>query len=149
MIEVFCWSACPPSQHDCLHILPSLSTHLCCPKSITATTTTNSSSGSSGSGSGGWPYALSLSSASIDSHTVFVLMAWHSFPPTLAEDREQYFGPRGTADVWLESEWDAGDDLEMERRALPDFGHETAEDIVWCHRTLAHHKLLATLMCSA
>ena len=56
--------------------------------------------------------------------------------PMLAEDREQYFGPRGTADVRLECEWDAGDDPEMERHALPNFAHETAEDVVRNHRTL-------------
>ena len=109
-IKVSCWSACPPSEHDCLRILPSLSAHLCRPKS-TASTNSNSSSGG--------PYALSLSSASIDGHTEFALAAWRSFsPPTLAEDREQYFGPRGTADVRLECEWDASEDPEMERRAL-------------------------------
>jgi hypothetical protein len=83
---------------------------------------------------------------------MFALMAWHSFLPTLAEDQldhEQYFGPQGTVDVQLESEWDAGNNLEMEWHVLPDFAHETAEDVVRHHHTLAHHKLLATLMCSA
>jgi len=30
-IKVFCLSGCPPSEQDCLCILPSLSTHLSCP----------------------------------------------------------------------------------------------------------------------
>jgi hypothetical protein len=81
----------------------------------------------------------------IDGHAEFALAAWRSFSlPTLTEDREQYFGPRGTADVWLECEWDAGDDPEMERHAQPNFAHETAEGIIRHHRTLAHHKPLTT-----
>jgi hypothetical protein len=56
---------------------------------------------------------------SIDGHTEFTLDAWRSFvPPTLAEDRNHYFGPKGGPDVRLECEWDANDDPEMERRAL-------------------------------
>jgi hypothetical protein len=120
---------------------------LCCSKSTA--TTSGSSSGGGGGGGGGRLYALSLST-SIDGHTEFVLVAWSSFsPPTLAKDCEQYFGPRGTADVRLECEWDAGDDLEMERHVLPNFAHEMAEDVVRRHRMLAHHKPLATYVCSA
>ena len=117
IIKISCWSVCPPSEHDCLRILPSLSAHLCRhPKNADTTksaTTNNSPNG------GGGPRALSLSSASIDGHTEFMLAAWRSFvPPTLLEDRDQYFGPKGGPDVRLECEWDADDDPEMERRAL-------------------------------
>ena len=109
-IKVSCWSICPPSEHDCLRILPSLSAHLC----------RESSSGTSGpTSSSNGPHALSLSSASIDGHTEFTLSAWRNFtPPTVTEDREQFFGPKTIPDVRLECEWDASDDPEMERRAL-------------------------------
>jgi uncharacterized membrane protein YgcG len=113
-IKISCWSVCPPSEHDCLRILPSLSAHLCREDpNRTAGTTTTTRSSSSG------PRALSLSSASIDGRTEFILSAWRTFtPPTAAEDREQYFGPKISPDVRLECEWDAIDDPEMERRAL-------------------------------
>lgn len=117
-IKISCWSICPPSKHDCLRILPSISAHLCREdpnRTTSPTTTTTRSSSSSSSG----PHALSLSSSSIDGRTEFILLAWHTFtPPTLTEDREQYFGPKISPDVRLECEWDAIDDPEMERRAL-------------------------------
>jgi hypothetical protein len=112
-IKISCWSVCPPSEHDCLRILPSLSAHLCREDPNTATGPTSNSSSSNG------PHALSLSSSSIDSRTEFILSAWRTFtPPTLAEDREQYFGPKIVPDVRLECEWDSIDDPEVERRAL-------------------------------
>ena len=79
---------------------------------------------------------------------MFALMAWHSFLLMLAEDRKQYFGPQGIVDVWLESGWDIGDNLEMKSCTLPNFMHKTAEDIFWHHRILTHHKPLTTLVCS-
>ncbi len=89
------------SQHNCLHILPLLSAYLCHPKSIT--TTNISSSSSSSNGSSGL-YALSLSFTSINSYTMFTLMAWCSFfLLTLTKDHKQYFSPQGIADVWLKS----------------------------------------------
>ena len=103
----------PPSEHDCLRVLPSLSAHLCREQSNdnnSSKTGTNDHDGSGG------PHALFLSS-SINGRTEFALAAWRSFvPPTTAEDREQYFGPKAVVDVRLE--WDASDDLEMERRAI-------------------------------
>jgi len=134
-IKVTCWSVCPPSEHDYLRVLPSLSAHLCQrppptpPPSLssssqnannkTSAAQSNSNSSNSGSGSDG-PHALSLSLESIDGRTELVLAAWRNFvPPTLTEDHEQYFGPRGAPDVRLVCEWDASDDdLELERRAL-------------------------------
>jgi len=116
-IRVSCWSICPPSEHDCLRILPSLSVHLC--REDARTSHPSPPAGDNGNGSGVGPHALSLSSTSIDGHTEFTLAAWRSFvPPTVAEDRDQYFGPKPAADVRLECEWDASDDPEMERRAL-------------------------------
>jgi len=48
-----------------------------------------------------------------------MLSAWRTFtPPTITEDRDQYFGPKIAPDVRLECEWDSIDDPEMERRAL-------------------------------
>ena len=114
-IKISCWSVSPPSEHDCLRILPSLSAHLCRedPNRTTGGPITASHSSSNG------PRALTLSSSSIDGRTEFILSAWRTFtPPTVSEDREQYFGPKITADVRLECEWDAIDDPEMERRAL-------------------------------
>ena len=109
-IKISCWSICPPSEHDCLRILPSLSAHLCREAPSRTPGPASSSNG---------PHALSLSSASIDGHTEFTLSAWRSFtPPSVTEDREQYFGPKIAPDVRLECEWDARDDPEMERRAL-------------------------------
>ena len=114
-IKVSCWSVCPPSEHDCLRILPSLSAHLCRhPKNADSTKSATNSPKSSGG-----PRALSLSSRLIDGHTEFMLAAWRSFvPPTLAEDRDRYFGPTGRPDVRLECEWDTHNDPERERRAL-------------------------------
>jgi hypothetical protein len=85
-IKTFGWSVCPSSEHDCLRILPSLSAHLY-RKDPNRTTTTRGSSSSSG------PHAASLSSALTDGWTEFILSAWRTFtPPTVTEDREQYFG---------------------------------------------------------
>jgi hypothetical protein len=62
---------CPPSELDCLRILPCLSAHLCRedPNRTTVTTTTRSSSSG--------PRALSLSSVSIDGWTEFILSLVH------------------------------------------------------------------------
>jgi hypothetical protein len=121
-IKVSCWSVCPPSEHDCLRVLPSLSAHLCRrppPPPPPQNADTKPSAEPSSSGSDG-PHALSLSLESIDGRTELGLTAWRDFvPPTLIEDREQYFGPRGASAVRLECEWDASDDdLEIDRRAL-------------------------------
>lgn len=129
-IKVTCWSVCPPSEHDYLRVLPSLSAHLCqrpplpppsssSPSSQNANIKNSATQSNSNSGGGG-PHALSLSLESIDGRTELVLAAWRNFvPPTLTEDREQYFGARGGPDVRLVCEWDASDDdLELERRAL-------------------------------
>ena len=114
IIKVSCWSVRPVSELDCLRILPSLSAHLRRhPKNADSKKPAIISPDGSG------PRALSLSSTSIDGHTEFILDAWRSFvPPTLAEDRNHYFGPKGGPDVRLECEWDANDNPEMERRAL-------------------------------
>ncbi|KAH9035678.1 hypothetical protein EDB84DRAFT_1484778 [Lactarius hengduanensis] len=100
VITVRCWSVSPPSELDCLRVLPSLATHL-----------------SRSTGSGG-PRALALSSASSDGRTLLTLTAWRAFAtPTVAEDCETYAGPRASPDVRLDCEWDAGDP-DMEQRAL-------------------------------
>ena len=113
-MKVCCWSTQPHSELDCLRILPLLSVHL------SRTGPAISVRKGTTSGTGG-PHALTLSSAAApddDGRTLFVLSAWRAFTrPTVAEDREQYFGPKGAPDVRLECEWDAGDP-EMERRAL-------------------------------
>ncbi|KAI9463936.1 hypothetical protein F5148DRAFT_1286004 [Russula earlei] len=115
-IKVLCWSVRPPSEHDCLRVLPSLSAHLCREDARVGRPPAGAV-GPRGSAHG--PHALSLYSASIDGHTEFSLAAWRTFvPPTVAEDRDPYFGPKPAADVRLECEWDASDDPEMERRAL-------------------------------
>jgi F-box-like len=117
-IKVSCWSVFPPSEHDCLRVLPSLSAHLCRGNNNSNDNKKTRNANTNGSSSGG-PHALSLSSSSVDGRTEFALSAWRCFePPTVAEDREQYFGPKCFADVRLECEWDASDDPEMERRAL-------------------------------
>ncbi|KAH9176104.1 hypothetical protein EDB89DRAFT_201167 [Lactarius sanguifluus] len=100
VITVRCWSVSPPSELDCLRILPSLATHL-----------------SRSAGSGG-PHALTLASTSSDGRTLLTLTAWRAFAtPTVAEDCETYNGPNASPDVRLECEWDAGDP-DMEQRAL-------------------------------
>ena len=105
---VHCWSVSPPSELDCLRILPSLTAHLSRP--VVATTTTPNN--------GGGPHALTLSSRTSDGRTLFTLTAWRAFAtPTVAEDCEPYSGPFVSPDVRLDCEWDAGDP-DMERRAL-------------------------------
>ena len=118
-IKVSCWSVCPPSEHDCLRVLPSLSAHLCREESSNDKTSSSKTGTPNAPNGTGGPHALSLSSSSMDGRTEFALAAWRSFvPPTVVEDREQYFGPKAAADVRLECEWDASDDPEMERRAI-------------------------------
>ncbi|KAH9064387.1 hypothetical protein EDB87DRAFT_1321589 [Lactarius vividus] len=100
VITVRCWSVSPPSELDCLRIIPSLATHL-----------------SRSTGSGG-PHALGLTSASNDGRTLLTLTAWRTFIiPTVTEDCETYTGPKASPDVHLDCEWDAGDP-DMEQRAL-------------------------------
>ncbi|KAI9435821.1 hypothetical protein H4582DRAFT_2079450 [Lactarius indigo] len=108
MITVRCWSISPPSELDCLRILPSLAVHLSSPVPATPPLPT---------GNGG-PHALALSSASTDGRTLLTLTAWRAFStPTVAEDCEIYTGPKASPDVRLDCEWDAGDP-DMEQRAL-------------------------------
>lgn len=113
-IVVRCWSVCPPSELDCLRILPSLAAHLSRPVTSTSTTPPPPSNTNSNSG----PHALTLSSKSSDGRTQLTLTAWRAFAtPTVAEDCEPYSGPLMPPDVRLDCEWDAGDP-DMERRAL-------------------------------
>ncbi len=108
IITVRCWSVSPPSELDCLRILPSLAAHLSRPNPATPPPPTSSVG----------PHALSLSSASSDGRTLLTLTAWREFAtPTVAEDCESYSGPNLDPDVRLDCEWDAGDP-DMERRAL-------------------------------
>lgn len=113
-MKVKCWSTHPPSELDCLHILPLLSAHLS-RTGHAISTGKGTRSGTSG------PHALTLSSSAApdnDGHTIFVLSVWRAFTrPTVEEDNERYYGPKGDPDVRLECEWDAGDP-DMERGAL-------------------------------
>ncbi|KAI9449012.1 hypothetical protein BJY52DRAFT_1228020 [Lactarius psammicola] len=109
IVTVRCWSVSPPSELDCLRILPSLAAHLSRPILSTPP--------SPPTGSGG-PRALALSSASSNGRTLLTLTAWRAFiTPTVAEDCEPYAGPKAIPDIRLDCEWDAGDP-DMERRAL-------------------------------
>ncbi|KAH9048662.1 hypothetical protein EDB83DRAFT_2676925 [Lactarius deliciosus] len=97
------------SSLDFLRVLPLLSAHLSRNGAAIPT-----GKGSSKGGSG----ALSLSSTYEGGRTLFFLSVWRTFtPPTAAEARAQYFGPKTTPDVRLVCKWGSGNS-DMEHRAL-------------------------------
>ncbi|KAH9052534.1 hypothetical protein EDB87DRAFT_501912 [Lactarius vividus] len=99
------------SSLDFLRILPLLSMHL---SQTSAAIPAGKGSKSNKGGSG----ALSFSSTYEGGRTHFFLSVWRTFtPPTAAEARAQYFGPKTTPDVRLVCNWGSGNP-DMERRAL-------------------------------
>ncbi|KAI9445900.1 hypothetical protein H4582DRAFT_2069206 [Lactarius indigo] len=96
------------SNLDFLRVLPLLSAHL----------SRHGAAIPTGKGSKGGSGALSLSSTYEGGHTHFFLSVWRNFtPPTAAEARAPYFGPKSTPDVRLVCKWRSGNP-DMERRAL-------------------------------
>ena len=99
------------SNLDFLRVLPPLSAHLSHNSAVIPT-------GKGSRGSKGGSGALALSSTYDGGCALFFLSVWRTFtPPTAAEARGQYFGPKSTPDVRLVCKWRLGN-LDMERRAL-------------------------------
>ncbi|KAI0262780.1 hypothetical protein BC834DRAFT_374372 [Gloeopeniophorella convolvens] len=101
-IAVHCWSPLPPSEYDCLRIVPTLSQHLC--RGDTTPTP---------------PQALSLRLGVVFERTELLLDAWRNFtPPTVDEDRKPYFGPKPSeTTIHLQCDWEQSDAY-IERRSL-------------------------------